>query len=934
MQHQLEERTRLYSEARRKLKKRKWWTSLTAVFVALLTLYGLLLPAQTLELTTYCGLDHEHTDQCFSNPDADTETEAVWVATLPQQEVYAANNVAVIARSQIGYKESIHNYLVEEDTHYGYSRYGAWAGTPYAEWNTLFAEFCLNYSGMTIPHHDTAEEWAALLTNEGQLVNGDPTVGDIAFFLNNNGTTRCGIVVETAPVTVIAGDVNNQVESLTFEAGDAALLGYQKLPEGAYEPVQAAEEPEEAEEPVEDEGTEEESEDPVEDEGTEEDSEDPEVLLAHAEDGRSYEFSLNDPAVSVTNIIEELGVAEDTVYADASDALVADIEQVEFSAPEALSVSKIEELDDWMLISMQPFYTEETLTVTMNDGDVFTIALTDGQLEKTFISASGEAWNIKLTYFDNCGIPEGAELSVSELSEADEGYAEYLLQSEQALGAKAGTSSYVRVFDISILDAEGQKVEPAANVQVEISLTDEEQQAKEDAVFNVVHFGETTEVLDSENKAEDGAQVITFETDSFSVYVVEKIKPDPIKSDLGYNPSQIPEEFAIVPQRYSNGSQVAMQHDFTQEPVQNYGYTNNPDLWTFVPGDDGKYYIKEKDGNNYIAVGPAATYSDSCSYLSSVPSIFDAAQFTVQQGNDGIYYIYTINEEGQRLFLNKTPDVYAPNSYFQFWNVDKFDVQNPLADEGNHFYLSPSKDISDKILTDRSYAIIDYWKYDNTKDGAMSYNNFGWTEVTRKDEYTYTAGTPDLWSFMPLPDGSYLIKQANGNQYIGYNGTGATIGLQLVDIENALHFNFEPYAVNEGDGVYTNGYRIYTNINGVRYDINKNGNNGYWLWNGFDNGSVVFLCQSAEKIDGNTYAIIPDWVFKDGGNDHHGAIKIQWNGFLDDHDDVDTPNTYEAYAYTRAAGRATEWTFILRPDGKYIIKESPASVYLRRWRHT
>ncbi len=105
----------------------------------------------------------------------------------------------------------------------------------------------------------------------------------------------------------------------------------------------------------------------------------------------------------------------DVVVSDASKKFVADVASVEFSNPELVDVSKVDadttvgqikesrgleveysaelteeqiaeinakevKAGDWALISVQPFDTEETLTVTMKDGEEFTIRMTDMQV--------------------------------------------------------------------------------------------------------------------------------------------------------------------------------------------------------------------------------------------------------------------------------------------------------------------------------------------------------------------------------------------------------------------------------------------------------------------------------------------------------------------------------------------------------------------------
>ena len=126
---------------------------------------------------------------------------------------------------------------------------------------------------------------------------------------------------------------------------------------------------------------------------------------------------------SANKVVEENGINADTNTAltlgdvevsEATKKFVADVESVEFSSPELVWVGKVYsattvgglkeangleveysadltddqiaeinaqtvEAGDWALISVQPFISEETLTVTMKDGAVVTIKVTDAQ---------------------------------------------------------------------------------------------------------------------------------------------------------------------------------------------------------------------------------------------------------------------------------------------------------------------------------------------------------------------------------------------------------------------------------------------------------------------------------------------------------------------------------------------------------------------------
>lgn len=128
-------------------------------------------------------------------------------------------------------------------------------------------------------------------------------------------------------------------------------------------------------------------------------------------DGTEYDFSIPGGGfVTLSQLVEALGIAGETSTEDFID----NVQNVEFSAPELMWVGKAEfettvgqlkeenELDiqysadiskeelekvdakkvdagDWALISIQPFDSEESLTVTLKNGEQFVINVTDAQ---------------------------------------------------------------------------------------------------------------------------------------------------------------------------------------------------------------------------------------------------------------------------------------------------------------------------------------------------------------------------------------------------------------------------------------------------------------------------------------------------------------------------------------------------------------------------
>ena len=186
--------------------------------------------------------EHTHTADCYSDPEADTEGEADWTQSFPQEALTGdwAQDTVTIAASQIGYAESTRNWQLNDDgTRGGYTRYGAWYGSPYGGWNGMFAAFCLHYAGvdenfLTTANAAGVNAWAVALCQAGQLQGpGHEAVpGDIIFLGSDDKIESCAVVadVDTASgvptLTLIAGDVDNTVAELTVPADSDTILGY------------------------------------------------------------------------------------------------------------------------------------------------------------------------------------------------------------------------------------------------------------------------------------------------------------------------------------------------------------------------------------------------------------------------------------------------------------------------------------------------------------------------------------------------------------------------------------------------------------------------------------------------------------------------------------------------------------------------------------
>ena len=194
--------------------------------------------------------EHEHTLICYSNPEADVESAAVWERTLPQNlGDNWAENVVAVANSQLGYAESTANYTVLDDgvSMKGYTRYGAWYGDPYGDWCAMFASFCLHYAGLEgYPLEASCPRWVETLRASGLFSERDsatPASGDLIFFDTDadSSADHVGIVVDVASsesgttITTIEGNSNDCVRSVQYATGNSEIMGYGLLPSASEE---------------------------------------------------------------------------------------------------------------------------------------------------------------------------------------------------------------------------------------------------------------------------------------------------------------------------------------------------------------------------------------------------------------------------------------------------------------------------------------------------------------------------------------------------------------------------------------------------------------------------------------------------------------------------------------------------------------------------
>ena len=184
------------------------------------------------------------------------EDPADWEALLPEfTDESPQQRIAAIAVSQLGYTEGEGEVLLSDDgvSRTGYTRYGAWYGNPYGEWNTMFTYFCMYYAGIEkdrIPYGSGCWAWYETLSENGMLTPcGNETEGDIIFFDSDadGEPDRTGIVSGTeeteegVQLHVIAGNCEGAVAEQQYLRGGSDMVGVLSVDSYLTEPLTPSE---------------------------------------------------------------------------------------------------------------------------------------------------------------------------------------------------------------------------------------------------------------------------------------------------------------------------------------------------------------------------------------------------------------------------------------------------------------------------------------------------------------------------------------------------------------------------------------------------------------------------------------------------------------------------------------------------------------------
>lgn len=143
-----------------------------------------------------------------------------------------------IAMTQLGYEESEVDFIVDENgVKQGYTRYGEWYGSSYADWCGMFISFCLEHAGISaaqFPREANPSKWKKQLSWLSAYEDDEdvyvPQRGDLIFFnyKKENAPVHMAIVEMVTENTIytLEGNSEKEVRICEYPKDDERIVGY------------------------------------------------------------------------------------------------------------------------------------------------------------------------------------------------------------------------------------------------------------------------------------------------------------------------------------------------------------------------------------------------------------------------------------------------------------------------------------------------------------------------------------------------------------------------------------------------------------------------------------------------------------------------------------------------------------------------------------
>ena len=414
--------------------------------------------------------------------------------------------------------------------------------------------------------------------------------------------------------------------------------------------------------------------------------------------------------------------------------------------------------------------------------------------EKT-LTYNGSDYTVNVSYKEDADIPEDARLTVKEIKSTSSVYDEYVSRTEDALGVEEGSTEYIRLFDIKIIDHAGEKIQPAegTSVDVQIELADRNSEN-----LNVVHFADESEegvVVENSTENIENGSAVEFATDGFSVYSIVEA-PEPIPG-IGWTKITSVDEIRELgasglypgnPGGYYFTNQIT-QINNTRTGITKTSQIDNPGM----SANAVKYYFEPVDGqgNQFRAYcygdDNEKKYVRQNSNSLSLENEQNATTFTIEVFSE---QEHTFRVRGANNFCWNMQGGTNGKSLAAY-NVTS-DVNAKIIFQ---YYNSPEKDPYD--LDGKTYGIVcsDGQMYctasiaEETGNGGLKVMDLPVLDTVDRTQILFLSQDSDAteWTFHSVTaDQYYITTEVGGStKYLTINGTN-TVLLDSPDSTNSL----------------------------------------------------------------------------------------------------------------------------------------------------
>ena len=386
----------------------------------------------------------------------------------------------------------------------------------------------------------------------------------------------------------------------------------------------------------------------------------------------------------------------------------------------------------------------ENISFNTNFLTVYSVA--QFAVKKTLTASDGKTYLVTVNYDSISGIPEGAVLAVSEITEGDAGYDEYAEKSSEQLSE--APVEVVRAFDISLKNPEtGEEYQPTKGIQISIDLLDENLEERSEDL-DVVHIHgeneEQTEVMDS--SVNEG--VVEFETDGLSVYVVvRKVIEETLTASDGKeylitvsydSTAGIPENAALAVNELTGDEyQVYLEKTAQAMGAEALDYAKIFDI--SIIGEDGTHYQPNKQVSVRIQLlGEEAAERDfTVVHFGEEVEVLDTEQDgTTISFRTSSFSVYSLGAKPLRTYRFFTYKSATEMEYVEY---------RIYTDMGDTTYTQIIKNASEKLVIPQLPSL----------EGSDTSTFAGWYVATgvqqSGDTYTYQTLSDDPFDFENIP---------------------------------------------------------------------------------------------------------------------------------------------------------------------------------------